>query len=109
MNRERASDAKPLAVSGQDAAAFRLLYDRYATRIQRYFIRRCRDEEAALDLLAETVAGIPDPSTTAPALAPTIEVQLGSDGTGWGHIPEPGNTGVREVAHLTSCSAWSAR
>jgi RNA polymerase sigma factor (sigma-70 family) len=56
MNREKASDAKLLAASDQDAAAFRALYDRYAERIRRYFVRRCRDEEAALDLLAETFA-----------------------------------------------------
>lgn len=56
MNHLRASDAQLLAASLNDAGAFRVLYDRYAQRIQRYHLRRCRDEEAALDLVAETFA-----------------------------------------------------
>lgn len=42
--------------SAEDDAAFRVLYDRYADRIRRYHLRRCRDEEAAFDLVAETFA-----------------------------------------------------
>lgn len=56
MNHASASDAELLAAAVNDASAFRLLYDRYASRIQRYHLRRCRDEEAALDLVAETFA-----------------------------------------------------
>jgi RNA polymerase sigma-70 factor (ECF subfamily) len=56
MNRLTASDAELLAGSVSDAGAFRVLYDRYAQRIQRYHVRRCRDYEVALDLVAETFA-----------------------------------------------------
>src|ERR1700761_9597458 len=56
MDRHKASDAKLLAASDKDASAFRALYDRYAERIQRYFLRRSHNEEVALDLLAETFA-----------------------------------------------------
>ena len=52
----RASDAKLLAASVNDAGAFRVLYDRYAGELQRYHLRRCHDQEAALDLVAETFA-----------------------------------------------------
>jgi RNA polymerase sigma-70 factor (ECF subfamily) len=51
-----ASDATLLMASADDAEAFRVLYDRYADQIRRYQLRRCRDEEAALDLVAETFA-----------------------------------------------------
>ncbi len=56
MNLEKTSDAELLVASDQDAAAFRALYDRYAERIMRYLLRRCRDEQTALDLTAETFA-----------------------------------------------------
>jgi RNA polymerase sigma factor (sigma-70 family) len=56
VNHLSASDAELLAAAVSDAGAFRVLYDRYALRIQRYHLRRCRDEEAALDLVAETFA-----------------------------------------------------
>jgi RNA polymerase sigma-70 factor (ECF subfamily) len=56
VNHLGASDAELLAGSVSDASAFRVLYDRYARRIHRYHLRRCRDEEAALDLVAETFA-----------------------------------------------------
>jgi RNA polymerase sigma factor (sigma-70 family) len=56
MNHLTASDAELLAASESDAGAFRVLYDRYAQRIHRYHVRRCRDAEAALDLVAETFA-----------------------------------------------------
>lgn len=50
------SDADLIAASKRDPDAFRLLYDRYATRLHRYFLRRSGDTEAALDLTAETFA-----------------------------------------------------
>ena len=56
MNLEKASDAKLLVASDKDAAAFRALYDRYAEQITSYHLRRCREEQAALDLTAETFA-----------------------------------------------------
>jgi Sigma-70 region 2 len=39
-----------------DASVFRELYDRYAERIHRLHLARCRDRDAALDLTAETFA-----------------------------------------------------
>jgi RNA polymerase sigma factor (sigma-70 family) len=39
-----------------DASAFRELYDRYATRVHGFHLRRCRDEQSAYDLTAETFA-----------------------------------------------------
>ena len=56
MHHARASDAALLAASVDDAGAFRVIYDRYAQRIQRYHLRRCHDREVAFDLLAETFA-----------------------------------------------------
>jgi RNA polymerase sigma factor (sigma-70 family) len=56
MNLKKASDAKLLVASDKDAAAFRALYNRYADRLTSYHLRRCRDEQAALDLTAETFA-----------------------------------------------------
>jgi RNA polymerase sigma factor (sigma-70 family) len=56
MNHLKASDAKLLVAADKDAAAFRALYNRYTERIKGYHLRRCRDEEAALDLTAETFA-----------------------------------------------------
>src|ERR1700749_3042086 len=56
MNNLKASDAKLLAASDTDPAAFRALYNRYTERIMGYHLRRCRDEDAAFDLTAETFA-----------------------------------------------------
>jgi len=58
MNLEKASDAELIAASDQDAAAFRALYNRYAGQITNYYLRRCRDEQTALDLTAETFAQV---------------------------------------------------
>lgn len=56
MDYLRASDARLLLASAKDARAFGVLYDRYADQIRRYHLRRCRDQEAAFDLVAETFA-----------------------------------------------------
>ncbi len=50
------SDTELLAASNHDPAAFRQLYERYATAIHRYLLRRVGEPEAALDLTAETFA-----------------------------------------------------
>ena len=50
------TDAELLAASGDDAGAFRELYDRYAVVIGRFFLARTHDQHAALDLTAETFA-----------------------------------------------------
>lgn len=50
------SDAQLLAASDRDPSAFRELYDRYAERIHRYLHTRTGDQQAALDLTAETFA-----------------------------------------------------
>jgi RNA polymerase sigma factor (sigma-70 family) len=50
------SDAELLLAARSDPAAFRVLYERYALRVQGYHLRRTRDAEAALDLTAETFA-----------------------------------------------------
>jgi RNA polymerase sigma factor (sigma-70 family) len=52
----KASDSQLVMASADDDAAFRVLYDRHADQIRRYHLRRCRDEEAAFDLVAETFA-----------------------------------------------------
>jgi len=39
-----------------DASAFRELYDRYAGRVHGFHLKRCRDEQSAHDLTAETFA-----------------------------------------------------
>ena len=56
MDDLKASDSELLLASADDDGAFRVLYDRYADQIHRYHLRRCRDEEAAFDLVAETFA-----------------------------------------------------
>ena len=56
MNHLKASDAELLEASDKDAAAFRALYNRYTEQINGYHLRRCRNEQAALDLTAETFA-----------------------------------------------------
>jgi RNA polymerase sigma factor (sigma-70 family) len=50
------SDAALLAAARTDAGAFRELYDRYADRVLGYHLRRCRDDDAAHELTAETFA-----------------------------------------------------
>jgi RNA polymerase sigma factor (sigma-70 family) len=56
MDYLRARDAELLVASADDDGAFRVLFDRYADQIRRYHLRRCRDQEAAFDLVAETFA-----------------------------------------------------
>jgi RNA polymerase sigma factor (sigma-70 family) len=55
-DRDSASDADLLRRSRTDASAFRLLYDRYATDIYGFHLRRSGSRDAALDLTAETFA-----------------------------------------------------
>jgi len=50
------TDAELLMASGHDAAAFRVLYERWAQRLLGFFYRRTFDAEAAADLVAETFA-----------------------------------------------------
>lgn len=50
------TDAELLAASGDDARAFRELYDRYSLAVGRFFLARTHDHHAALDLTAETFA-----------------------------------------------------
>jgi RNA polymerase sigma factor (sigma-70 family) len=50
------TDAQLLAAARTDAHAFRQLYDRYVERIHRFQLGRTRDDDAALDLTAETFA-----------------------------------------------------
>ena len=50
------SDAALLAAARSDPGAFRELYDRYAEPILGFHHRRCRDEDAAHELTAETFA-----------------------------------------------------
>ncbi len=52
------SDAALLAAARTDPGAFRELYDRYADRVLGYHRRRCRDEDAAHELTAETFAQV---------------------------------------------------
>ena len=50
------TDAQLIADAKTDSSAFRELYERYAERIHRLHLARCRDRDAALDLTAETFA-----------------------------------------------------
>jgi Sigma-70 region 2 len=50
------SDAELLRAARRDDRAFRVLYDRHATRVCRFLERRCDDRETALDLTAEVFA-----------------------------------------------------
>ncbi|HZO36683.1 MAG TPA: RNA polymerase sigma factor [Solirubrobacteraceae bacterium] len=50
------TDAELLVLSRSDAAAFRVLYERYAERIHGYHLRRSGSADAAHDLTAETFA-----------------------------------------------------
>jgi RNA polymerase sigma factor (sigma-70 family) len=49
-------DAQLIVRSREDPAAFRVLYERVAPGLMRYFASRVRDAEVAGDLLAETFA-----------------------------------------------------
>lgn len=53
---ETATDADLLRASRSSSAAFRVLYDRHAERINAFLVRRTRDPGAALELTAETFA-----------------------------------------------------
>src|SRR6266536_3205741 len=50
------SDAALLHAARTDAAAFRALYERYATQLHAFHLRRTGDPDAAYDLTAETFA-----------------------------------------------------
>lgn len=50
------SDAELLRAADTDPHAFRALYDRYASSVHGFFVRRGADHHAALDLTAETFA-----------------------------------------------------
>jgi RNA polymerase sigma-70 factor (ECF subfamily) len=50
------ADAELMRCAGADPDAFRELYGRYAVAIHGYFNRRTRDDDAAMDLTAETFA-----------------------------------------------------
>jgi len=60
MARDRPSpdapDADLLRDARRSSAAFRILYDRHAPRIHAFFVRRTRDDTAAIELTAETFA-----------------------------------------------------
>lgn len=56
LDRDQRSDAELIAAAAEDPDAFRCLYDRHAARIHRFFVRRCGDRDAAVDLTAETFA-----------------------------------------------------
>ena len=55
MSEER-TDAELLAASGEDAAAFRVLYERWAEPLLGFCYRHTLDPEVALELVAETFA-----------------------------------------------------
>jgi RNA polymerase sigma-70 factor (ECF subfamily) len=50
------TDAGLLAAARTDPHAFRELYERYATRVHGFHLARCRDDDTAHDLTAETFA-----------------------------------------------------
>jgi RNA polymerase sigma factor (sigma-70 family) len=50
------SDADLMRAARVDADAFGQIYERYSPRVFDFHVRRCRDEDAALDLTAETFA-----------------------------------------------------
>jgi hypothetical protein len=50
------TDAELLCRSRRSARAFRALYDRHAEAVNRFLLRRTRDENAAFELTAETFA-----------------------------------------------------
>ena len=53
---ETATDATLLREARRDSAAFRVLYDRHASRIHGFHLKRTRDPGAAMELTAETFA-----------------------------------------------------
>jgi RNA polymerase sigma factor (sigma-70 family) len=53
---EARSDAALIAASDRDPDGFRALYDRYAPRLHRFFVRRGAGSDAAVDMTAETFA-----------------------------------------------------
>jgi RNA polymerase sigma-70 factor (ECF subfamily) len=53
---EALSDAALIEASDRDADAFRALYDRYAPRLHRFFVRRGAGGDAAVEMTAETFA-----------------------------------------------------
>jgi RNA polymerase sigma-70 factor (ECF subfamily) len=53
---ESATDADLLRDARRRSAAFRVLYDRHAGRINAFLVRRTRDPAAAIELTAETFA-----------------------------------------------------
>jgi RNA polymerase sigma factor (sigma-70 family) len=50
------TDATLILAAGGDPDAFRILYQRYADRLHRFFVRRGANQSAAVDLTAETFA-----------------------------------------------------
>lgn len=52
------TDAELLAASSQDPDAFRVIYERYRERLDRYFRRRTNSADAALELKAETFSRV---------------------------------------------------
>ena len=50
------SDADVIRDAREDPDCFRIVYDRYAERLHRFFWRRTRDSDVALELTAETFA-----------------------------------------------------
>jgi RNA polymerase sigma factor (sigma-70 family) len=50
------TDAELVRAAGEDAHAFRELYDRYSERIHRFHLGRSRDRDSAFDLTSETFA-----------------------------------------------------
>jgi RNA polymerase sigma factor (sigma-70 family) len=53
---DAATDADLLRASQASSAAFRVLYDRHASRVNAFLLRRTGDPAAALELTAETFA-----------------------------------------------------
>jgi RNA polymerase sigma-70 factor, ECF subfamily len=51
-----ATDAELLRRSRRSAEAFRIVYDRHSPRVHAFLLRRTGDEQAALELTAETFA-----------------------------------------------------
>ena len=56
MAKSPPTDAELLKRARRDAQAFRELYERYAAAVHAFFVRRTHDQDAALELTAETFA-----------------------------------------------------
>jgi RNA polymerase sigma factor (sigma-70 family) len=56
LSDDATTDAELLRRARKNPEAFRLVYDRYAQRLHRYFERRTHDAGVSLDLTAETFA-----------------------------------------------------